>query len=297
MTGSLQRMACISLLAGLLGLNPAAADDVLDVGPFRIEAVERKISAGGFPNTSGNPFKRVPVTTYRVLHQGQPVVPPGTAPDRGAPWWDARVLQGPPQPAVLLLEAGAYLLTVVNGAPHLQELAPRDGPVMQWQWLDAQQGQPGPVTFVTLTHRPGPPRGFAGGGRWLALYGVAVLDTQTLQVYRYTLNSTEVLDQLQRFYAAEKPALAFSPGGTQFIVAGSRDRPEEPDLDKRFEHALIAFDFANQRGTVLPVDLAAWKLRDAGQIDAAFARRVVAWRTAPDGTEQACLRASDAATN
>jgi hypothetical protein len=141
-----------------------------------------------------------------------------------------------------------------------------------------------------LAHRPGPPRGFAGGGRWLSLYGVAVLDTRTLKTYRYTLNSTEVLDQLQRFYAAEKPALAFSPGGTQFIVAGSRDRPDEPDLDKRFEHALIAFDFARQRGTVLPIDLGAWNLRGFEQIDAAFARRSVAWRTAPDGSEQAYLR-------
>lgn len=290
MTGSLQIMACMSFLAGLLGLNPAAADDVLDLGPFRIEAVERRISAGGFPNTSGNPFKRVPVTTYRVLHQGQPVVPPGTTPDRGAPWWEARVLTDAPQPALLLMESGAYLLTSVNGAPQLQELAPGDGSSMQWQWLDAHQGQPGPVTFVSLTHRPGPPRGFAGGGRWLSLYGVAVLDTKTLKAYRYTLNSTEVLDQLQRFYAAEKPALAFSPGGTQFIVAGSRDRPDEPDLDKRFEHALIAFDFARQRGTVLPIDLGAWNLRGFEQIDAAFARRSVAWRTAPDGSEQAYLR-------
>jgi hypothetical protein len=54
-----------------------------------------------------------------------------------------------------------------------------------------------------------------------------VLDTQTLTIHRYTLNSTEVLNQLLRFCAAEKPMLAFSPGGTQFVVANERDRPEE----------------------------------------------------------------------
>jgi hypothetical protein len=94
------------------------------------------------------------------------------------------------------------------------------------------------MTIVSMAHRPGPPRGFAGGGRWLSIYSKAVLDVQTLAFHRYSLNSSEVLDQLQRFDGAEKPMLAFSPGGTQFVVAGSRDRPDEMDMDKRFDFAL-----------------------------------------------------------
>ena len=122
------------------------------------------------------------------------------------------------------------------------------------------------------------------------MYAQAVLDVKTLTVHRYTLNSTAVLDQLQRFHAAGKPVLAFSPGGTQFVVAGERDRPGETDPVKRFEHALVAFDFARQRGTVLPIDLAAWRLQGAQDIDAAFARRALGWRRGPDGHEQADLR-------
>lgn len=292
-----RHMAFISWLASVFGHGVAGAADTLTVGPFTLEAVERKIGAGGFPNTSGNPFKRAPVTTYRVLHKGTPVVPPGTEPDRGAPWWEARVLNGAAQPAVLLMESGAYLLTEANGRPRLQELAQRSAPRPQWQWLDAQQGQPGPVTVVSIAHRPGQPRGLAGGGRWLSVYTEAVLDTQTLAIHRYTLNSTEVLDQLRRFYAAEKPMLAFSPGGTQFVVAGERDRPDEFDMDKRFEHALIAFDFARQQGTVLPINLAEWRLRSSADLDADFARRVVGWRRAADGREQAFLKRDAAVTD
>jgi hypothetical protein len=254
-----RRIALLSWLAGTFGLGSAVADPTT-VGPFTVEAIERRISAGGFPNTSGNPFKRAPVTTYRVLHNGEPVVPPGTTSYRGAPWWEARVLSGASRPALLLMESGAYLLTEARGRPVLQEVAGREGTRMEWQWLDARHGQPGPVTLVALEHRPGPPRTLSGG-RWLSIYTEAVLDVQTLAIHRYTLNNTAVLDQLQRFYAAENPALAFSPGGTQFVVAGARDRPDEPDFDKRFEYALIAFDFTRQQGTVLPISTAEWEGR------------------------------------
>jgi hypothetical protein len=111
-----------------------------------------------------------------------------------------------------------------------------------------------------------------------------------LAIHRCTLNSTAVLDQLQGHYAAEKPMLAFSPGGTQFVVAGERDRPDELDPARRFEFALVAFDFARQQGTVLPIGLAEWGLKGPEDIDAAFARKVVGWRRGPDGREQAFLR-------
>lgn len=287
MTRAVRQFVFLSWLAGVFGTGAAA--QTLTVGPFTIEAVERKIGAGGFPNTSGNPFKRTPVTTYRVLHKGQAVELPGVRPDRGAPWWDVRVLSDAPQPALLLMETGAFLLTETNGQPLVLELAPRLSARTQWQWLDAPQGQPGPLAIVGLAHREGQPRELSGG-RWLSVYAKAVLDVKTLAAHRYTLNSTAVLDQLQRYYAAEKPMLAFSPEGTQFVVKGERDRPGEPDPNKRFEHALVAFDFARQTGTVLPIDLAAWRLQGPQDIDAAFARKVVAWRRGPDGREQAYLR-------
>ncbi len=191
---------------------------------------------------------------------------------------DVRVLSDAPQPALLLMETGAFLLTETNGQPLVLELAPRLSARTQWQWLDAPQGQPGPLAIVGLAHREGQPRELSGG-RWLSVYAKAVLDVKTLAAHRYTLNSTAVLDQLQRYYAAEKPMLAFSPEGTQFVVKGERDRPGEPDPNKlKFEHALVAFDFARQTGMVLPIDLAAWRLQGPQDIDAAFARKVVAWR-------------------
>lgn len=281
-------VALLSCLAALFG-SAAGAAQSWTVGPFTVEAIERQISAGGFPNTSGNPFKRRPVTTFRVLHNGKQVVPAGTEPGRGGPWWDARVIGGASQPALLLMEAGAVLLTEQQGQAHVQELAPRDGARSHWQWLDNPNGQPSALELVGIGHRPDHALHLTGG-RWLNIFSQAVVDTQTLAVYRYKLNSTPVLNQLGRFYAADEPALAFSPGGTQFVALGARERPGESDIEKRFEFALVAFDYANQQGTVLPIALKQWRLPNRQGIDTAFAQRVLGWRRGADGREQAYLR-------
>lgn len=280
---------CLCWLAALLGGGHTLAAPV-GVGPFTVEAVGRRVGAGGFPNTSANPFDRTLVTTYRVLHKGVPVVPPGGPRDDGAPWWDACVLSGAPRPALLLMQHGAVLLSEADGQPRAQELAAPGAARTGWQWLDATQGQPGPVTVVALAPRPAAPCELSGG-RWLSVYGQAVVDVQTLTVHRYSLHGTAVLEQLQGHHAAGTPMLAFSPGGTQFVVAGARDKPGETDPARRFEHALIAFDFTHQQGTVLPIDLAAWRLPGAQDIDAAFARRALVWQRTADGRERASLQA------
>ncbi len=275
----------LSCIAAWFGAGAAVAQ-TWTVGPFTVEAVERQIGAGAFPNTSSNPFERRPITLFRVFHNGKQVVPSGTEPSRrGGPWWDVRAIAGAPKPALLLMEIGAMLLTEVDGQAHLEELAPRDGSNTQWQWLDSHNGQPSAWEVVGMGHRPAHALQLAGG-RWLNVFGRTIVDARTLAVHRYRLNSTAVLDQLGNFYAAGKPVLALSPGGTQFVVKGGRRAPGEVD----FEHALVAFDFVHQKGTVMPIALKRWRLPDERGIDAAFALKVLGWRQGPDGREQAYLR-------
>ena len=63
---------------------------------------------------------------------------------------------------------------------------------------------------------------------------------------------------LQRYYAAGKPMLAFSPGGTQFVVAGERDRPAEFDP---------ASGCSALRTSMPTLPAESWA-RDAGRMDA-----------------------------
>jgi len=274
------------ILLGLFGAGQAVAK-TWTVGPFTVEAVERRISSGRFPNISGNPFERTSVTNFRVLHKGKPIVPPGTQAERVPPWDDVRQISGAPQPALLLMEVGAYLLIEKDGQPYLQELAPRELTATGWQWLDSLNGQPGSMQVVGLAHRPDHVLELTGG-RWLAIFGKTVLDTKTLAVHRYAFDSSSLAD----FYVgdASRTALAFSPAGTRFVVKGERDRLGENDPAKYYEYALIAFDFETQQGTVLPVDLGRWRLPSGENIDAAFAQRMVGWRRGPDGREEAFLR-------
>lgn len=274
-------------LAGLLApllAGGARAADALAVGPFSIEPVERRISAGGFPNTSGNPFKRQTITEFRVLHAGRPLRVAELPGDRQQQvFTEARVLTDAPRPALLLVSAGVVLLTEQDGQPRVQLIAPPHPESAQWQWLDSRGGQPGPVEPVGVMDRAGQARALAGG-RWLRVGTAAVLDVRSLQVHTLSLNSTEMLDRLQRFYAAGQPAIALSPGGTQFLVRGNRS------AGGGFEHALVAVEFAAARATALPIDLLRWHLPDANAIDAGFVARHVAWLRQADGTEVPRLR-------
>jgi hypothetical protein len=87
------------------GASAADAQRVT-AGPFAIDTQFRKIGAGGFPNTSANPFARKTISEFTVRYRGTPVEVDdgGTRYDRFS---DARVLDGAPQPVVLASEGPA----------------------------------------------------------------------------------------------------------------------------------------------------------------------------------------------
>lgn len=81
------------LVANGSGEPPPAA-----TGSLAIETRPRKVSADALPNTSGNPFVRVPVTLCRVLCEDRPVAvdPSGFDVEEFAA---ARILDGAPRMA------------------------------------------------------------------------------------------------------------------------------------------------------------------------------------------------------
>ena len=67
-------LAALPALMAACGVGSATQRETLQHGPFEIVAEGRRVSAGGFPNTSGNPFRTMEVTSFSVRHQGKPVV-------------------------------------------------------------------------------------------------------------------------------------------------------------------------------------------------------------------------------
>src|SRR5690349_1022711 len=127
--------------------RPKVAAAPYVAGSFTVETLERRISTGAFPNTSGNPFATRPLVEYVVRHRGQVVAVPQGDGESVEAFWDARVLADAPRPAVLVGSLGVWLLTEgADGKVAIVTLAEPTSDFATLQWLDVDAGQPGEET-------------------------------------------------------------------------------------------------------------------------------------------------------
>jgi hypothetical protein len=245
--------SCWQKATGLLGLlalcvfpakSQAANPQRFTSGPFEIETVIKRISAGGFPNTSANPFARISVTNFTLKYKGKPVIVQSDGAKLDT-FSDAWFLEGAPQPAVLLALSGVYLVTEAQGQLKTQVLSPGGSDIASQQWLDANNGQPATPHDVTIRDATGESH-ILTGGRLLLLNRNCVLDIGTLRSYR--INLYDGASKLDDFNASNEPARALSPGKTQYLMVGDRRRNDQ------FEYALVAVDYANNKGYVVAFD-------------------------------------------
>lgn len=227
----------------------------VDLGPFEVVASVEKISAPGFPNTSMNPFRRMPVHRFAVRHGGKPFVldvPRADGVRRIETFSMLYHLMDAPQTALLLPASGFYLLTAGVGGAKAQPMAAMDHQESRLQWLDGDAGQPSPEFIHSLVLRE-PSDIELRGGRWLLLNRTTVLDVATLRYYPVepwiASSSTGAMAGLN---ASTRPAIAFSPDRSQYVLLGEgRNSPSEDG----FDYALIVVDIPGGRsyGVEIPV--------------------------------------------
>ena len=247
-------------------------------GPFTIETLIKRISAGGFPNTSGNPFERTEVTEFRLLHRGKPIavtVSGGTI-DR---FWEARFLEDAPRPAVLLAGTGLWLVTEENGAAKIEELKEQDTSGALMQWLDGADGQPTKPVDVGIRDARGEPRSYKGGTLLLLGRG-AVLDVRTLAIQRYRPY------QADGFSASNDDARRLSPGRSQYVLLGQKSNRD----DDTTAYAMVVADPGRQLAYAVPFDRKATRWVDVNAIDAAWFNHHFAWSRDASGYEKLALR-------
>ncbi|MBK7004192.1 MAG: hypothetical protein IPH37_02855 [Burkholderiales bacterium] len=247
-------------------------------GPFAIETLIKRISAGGFPNTSGNPFERTEVTEFRLLHRGKPIavtVSGGTI-DR---FWEARFLEDAPRPAVLLAGTGLWLVTEENGAAKVDELKEQDTSGALMQWLDGADGQPAKPVHVGIRDARGESRSYKGGTLLLLGRG-AVLDVRTLAIQRYRPY------QADGFSASNDDARRLSPGRSQYVLLGHKSNRD----DNTTAYALVVADPGRQLAYAVPFDRKATRLVDANAIDATWFDHHFAWGRDDSGAEKLVRR-------
>lgn len=287
----------ISVLLALFGSPPVAAakDEVATeaVGPFTIEGSGRRISTGAFPNTSGNPFATMKVSSYRVLHQGKPVSAVGaidrtdgmdlhSGPDAGGErFWDVRALDGAPRPALIAGNTGVWLIDEADGRPRVQMLAAPDSDMASWQFLDAQDGQPGAEHLIGIRDSSAEPR-HIGGGRLLLINHRMLLDVATLELFPMRINTTEFVDAASRFNAGGKPVLALSPSRRQLVWLG---------YDDQNDMGLVVADYRSKSVYALPIAAESMDFIEPSDFRPDWFAHFFEWRDAGGPNERLVLRA------
>ena len=154
-------------------------------GPLTIRWVVDYTTSWAWFNQGGKPGHKDATSYFTVEHQGKPVsVPDDPAPGKPAAFWQALFLKDAPKPAVLAGSFSMYLITDDNGQATAKLLNQQDNDNGKYQWLDSDNGQPGPLHENWLKDDSKSSR-FLSGGRYLLVNKRIVLDIKTLDTYPF----------------------------------------------------------------------------------------------------------------
>jgi hypothetical protein len=145
-----------------------------------------------------------------------------------------------------------YLLRERDGKAEATYLGDSHGGVSA-DWLDAPAGAP----YRNLTLH----RGRLEGGRLLLLGEYCVLDTETLESYRFEQHRGASLSQF-------KLPLALSPDRRSFVRLAYDDENAE---------TLVVFDFVDGRSYTLPIDRSLMRFGTPEEIDAVWLDHYFEW--------------------
>ncbi|MFT3819708.1 MAG: hypothetical protein QM750_19105 [Rubrivivax sp.] len=271
------------LAACCLAATPQA--EAVQHGPFEIVASGRRISTGTFPNIGGNPFATQEVTSFLLRWRGRPVQVPG----RGDRFWQVLRLPDAPQPALLLVQQDFTLVTEQDGQLRAQPLSSASNSLAEAQWLDSDAGQPGEPQSWGIAKVDAATQTVMRGGRFLRLGSRLVLD-----VHRLVLHTVEPGVPMRPGVPVTSlardgdRARAFSPGRTQYVLAGSQ---YDYERGRGQVHGLLVVDLPSGSAYELRVDRRRMPFADTESIDGAWIRHYFAWQQDAAGRERLQPRA------
>lgn len=260
-----------------------AASPPVVAGPFEIQLVPTRIGAGGYPNTTMNPFRTTTISRFRVKHRGKPITVVDGQHTIGE-FADAKILDGAPRPTLLVAYAGVYLLHEDQGQVKVEILAAAGNDPAMWQWLDANNGQPGLESGPRLRDATGEPL-TERGGRLLLVNRKRVLDIESLRHYPIVVNAIEQVQAMGGYNASTEVARVLSPGRSQFALIGSRY------VNNTFEYALVVADYTTGRVYGLPFDRNALRFQSVTDATPPWVGHYFEWTREPGGAERLKPRA------
>jgi hypothetical protein len=183
---------------------------------------------------------------YEVLYKGQAVVfPSALEVNTGySSVWKAFILEGAAQPAIIAGSQSMYLITEENGAVSLQPLSEQNSSFASLQWLDSENGQPGPKREIYISEDTLADY-VLSGGKHLLVNQSTVLHLPDLTTYSFT-RSMSLTDD---YYATE--VVGFSPDQEEIIFVGNKNSPERYD---KFIYGLLVYNYKTNAAYAVPFD-------------------------------------------
>lgn len=269
-------------LAACTSLTPAPplATVTVSEGPFEIVASGRRIGAGGFPNNGGNPFATIEVTSFTIRHHGEPVTITHGQTQLASFWRVVRLVDAP-QPTLLASTTDFHMISDDHGTLVTRSFGEPSTDMADYQWLDANDGQPSPpASFgIEKVSREGM---VLRGGRYLRLSHHTILDVQTVQVLpiRPWIESREGVP-MRGLNGGNVRAMAFSPGRTQYATIGSGY-----DYDGEHYEALLVVDLPSGDAYGLRLDRTATRYYELDDATPAWLEHYFRWTREAGGRER-----------
>lgn len=259
------------------------------------ESFEKTISYGPFEirieASSGKQFDldkgKVGWTrvAYSIWHDGKPVpFPKELQSNTGLPYlWRVYALPGATDPTLLAGSQSLFLIYLQDGAPVVQPILEQNSDFASLQFLDSENGQPGPYTEVYARNSTDnlDLLDSLQGGRFLMIGKQAVLDVQTRRVRTFHTNNHDV-DHYN--FPTPHGALAFSPDQKSIVFRANFQTWDTADEDlPDTEKALVVYDYQEDNGYALVFDDNDLRLLDVDEMDYDWFERFFEWENSDSG--------------
>ncbi len=230
---------------------------------------------------------------YSIWHEGRPVsFPDALESNTGLPFlWKVYALEGTPEPTLIAGSQSLFLVKFKEGKPVVEPLFSQFSDFATLQFLDSEDGQPGPeITVFSANSVDGMDRiDTLRGGQLLLVCGTSVLDIHSGEQWAFS-SSGRSLDN----YSFPNPpgVLALSPDKNCIVFNGSFQTWNSNDTNY-IEHAMVVFDFKKNQGYTVPYDDTETRLTDVQDINWNWFNTYFEWTKDAAGQARLQLRHHD----
>ena len=234
------------VLRKAVGAERTSIHKEISYGPFviNVDAISGKVyNINNGMTTQTN-------VSYSIWYEGKPVeFPAALQTNTGLPYlWMVYALPDAPTPTLLAGSQSLYMIYIKDGQPIVEPVIEQRTDFASVQFLDSEEGQPG--TFMEVFSRSDTvgmdQLDTLKGGRYLLVSGHTVLDVHTGKQMLFNKDNNDV-DNYS--YPQPNGAIAFSPDRKKIVFNSAFQswNTEQANLPDS-EHALVVYDFENDKG-------------------------------------------------